>query len=165
MRYKHITLIPALLVFVLTACGSDDDMVTPAPVNTAPTTADVELVTQTDQNLSGTLSASDADGDTLTFSIDMLPRLGSIELMANGEFVYTPPFEVTGTDSFTFTVNDGNNGEASGTVIIQIETLEVDSAQYSRQAFQQSESDTPLSVNGRLLLDNQDDDFADLLVD
>ncbi len=55
------------------------------------------------------LSASDADGDPLTFSIVDPPTKGTVVLTnsATGEFTYTPNPGALGLDSFTFKANDG----------------------------------------------------------
>jgi hypothetical protein len=57
--------------------------------------------------LNDTLSAYDADGDTLTYSIVGNPSKGSVSITnANtGAFTYTPNANYNGSDSFTYKVN------------------------------------------------------------
>lgn len=165
MKTKKLIGITIVLAGMLSGCDSDDAPDLTIDENAAPNTMDVMLTTQTDIPISDRLQATDDDGDALTFSIDIAPAIGAVELMENGEFTYTPPFEKNGMDSFTFTVSDGNNGLARGTVMIDIEELALDIALYTRDAFVQDTGAPPLSVNGRVFIDNGDDDFADLLVD
>jgi N-acetylneuraminic acid mutarotase len=58
---------------------------------------------------SGTLEASDADGDPLVFSIVTPPKHGSVTIndAHKGVYTYTPNAGYFGADSFTFKVNDG----------------------------------------------------------
>ena len=50
---------------------------------------------------------SDVDGDTLTASLVSGPAHGSLTLNVDGNFSYTPDADWNGTDSFTYTTNDG----------------------------------------------------------
>ena len=65
----------------------------------------------------------DIDGDTLsvvegTFTSD---QGGNITVSSNGDFVYTPLSGFVGSDSFTYTLLDGNGGSAVGVVTAMIE--------------------------------------------
>lgn len=95
-------------------------VVTIAPVNDAPMAADSAVTTVVNTPVTGTLVATDIDGDTLTFSINRSPRRGSVTLGANGTFIYTPQIGFTGTDSFTFRVSDGM-ATARGTVTVTVQ--------------------------------------------
>ncbi|WP_068604245.1 Ig-like domain-containing protein [Paenibacillus swuensis] len=89
--------------------------------NRAPQINNLSLVTQENTPVRGKLSASDPDGDPLTFSLTQGPRLGFVQLNADGTFVYIPNAFTTGTDTFTVTVSDGRGGTATATVTITIE--------------------------------------------
>ena len=65
------------------------------------------------------LSASDIDGDTLTYSI-IDPLNGSLDGQAPN-LTYTPTAGFIGLDSFTFTVSDGIESSLPATVSITIE--------------------------------------------
>ncbi|MEO5333424.1 MAG: tandem-95 repeat protein [Magnetococcus sp. YQC-5] len=80
-----------------------------APVNDAPVATNGTLTTNEDTAYTGTLSATDSDSTTLTYSIVTPPTKGSITITnaATGAFTYTPTLNVNGSDSFTFKVNDG----------------------------------------------------------
>ncbi len=92
------------------------------PPNHAPVAYDAAFSTAEDTPFSATLTADDADGDALTFTIVDGPGLGSVELTdtAAGTFVYTPDAEVSGTDTFTFRVDDGRlqSNVATATVTV-----------------------------------------------
>lgn len=147
----------------LTGCfDSDDDN----EENTAPEAVSESFTTQADTPFSDTLTATDEDGDTLIFSMGTAATLGSVDLMADGQFTYTPNSEVTGSDSFTFQVSDGE-ATATGTVEVTIEALTVSFADYTRSAFAQDASAKPLPVNGREFIQDADDPdaFDDLLME
>ena len=59
--------------------------------------------------MSGTLSASDEDGDPLTFSVVTNGSKGVAQITdaATGAFTYTPSAGASGADSFIFKANDG----------------------------------------------------------
>jgi len=59
---------------------------------------------------------SDPDSDTVTISAVSQPSLGSVAI-SGGSLVYTPAgANVSGNDSFTYTVSDGNGGSATARV-------------------------------------------------
>ncbi|MBQ2988681.1 MAG: VCBS domain-containing protein [Clostridia bacterium] len=62
----------------------------------------------------GSLSASDPDGDEITYHTVSAPRYGELSLSADGSFVYTAR-EGTSADSFSYYVCDryGNRSEAA----------------------------------------------------
>ncbi|MCB2079743.1 MAG: tandem-95 repeat protein [Novosphingobium sp.] len=66
-----------------------------------------------------TVSASDADGDTLSYSAGGAAH-GSITGGSGGVFTYTPVTGYTGSDSFIVTVSDGQGGNAAQTVNITV---------------------------------------------
>ncbi len=61
---------------------------------------------------------SDADGDTLTVSIANMPTEGMLSLGADGAFEYQPSQDSTGTDTFTYRINDGT--DQSEEIVVQI---------------------------------------------
>lgn len=94
------------------------------PVNDAPVAADLNLTTPEDVPVSGTIQASDVDGDTLSYTLTGAPGNGSVNLNpVTGTFIYTPGAGYVGTDSFVVTVNDGNGGTATSTVTIGVQPV------------------------------------------
>jgi VCBS repeat-containing protein len=151
MRFTKNNFYLALPIgLLLSGCnfGSDDDDEMP-PMNTAPVAVSVDLITQADVAIVDMLTATDAEGDSLSYAVAEEPTQGTLTIDADGQFTYQPSATVTGTDSFSFTVSDGANGSDTATVNITIENQQVSFASYSRLVFAQSESDTPLPTNGR----------------
>lgn len=70
-------------------------------------------------------SASDIDGDPLSFAVLMPPSHGTVSMTTNGTFTYTPRYHYNGPDEFQFGVSDGKGGFATGTVNLSIlETID-----------------------------------------
>ncbi|RVU84135.1 hypothetical protein EOL70_11640 [Leucothrix sargassi] len=93
----------------------------PVEVNTAPVAqASVEVVDE-DSSIEITLNASDADGDALTFTTTTASN-GSVSLLGNIA-TYTPNANFNGSDSFSFTVSDG---ELSASADVSIDVAAVD---------------------------------------
>ena len=90
--------------------------------NSAPTATDQTLAVLESGTASGTLSATDADSDPLTFSLVGLPTHGTATIgnAGTGAFTYTPTANFTGSDSFTFKVNDGRLDSGLATVTVTI---------------------------------------------
>ncbi len=64
--------------------------------------------------------ATDADHDALTVIAAETTTPGATVNWSGTEVTYTPPTNLTGSDSFTFTVSDGNGGTAVGTVAVTV---------------------------------------------
>lgn len=87
--------------------------------NNPPIADDLSLTTNEDVSVSGTISAADPDGDTLTASITSGPANGSASI--DGMIVtYTPALNFSSTDTFVVTVSDGNGGTDPATVSITV---------------------------------------------
>ncbi len=95
--------------------------ITVNPVNDAPTASAVSITTNEDTAKSGTLpTATDVDGDTVTYAKTSDPSHGTVTVNANGSYTYTPAADYNGADSFTYTVSDGNGGSNTYTVNITV---------------------------------------------
>jgi hypothetical protein len=70
---------------------------------------------------------TDAEGNTLTISDFTNPTNGTLILNDNNTgndfFIYTPNANFNGTDSFTFTVSDGNGGSTIGTFNLNVKPV------------------------------------------
>jgi hypothetical protein len=64
--------------------------------------------------------ATDADGDTLTVTAANTTTAGAAVLLEAGDVKYTPPTGFTGSDSYTYTIDDGHGGTAIGTVYVTV---------------------------------------------
>ena len=65
---------------------------------------------------------SDPDGDGLTVESVSQPEHGSAAIQPDGTVRYTPDDGFEGTDTFTYTVNDGRGGTASAAVTLHVAT-------------------------------------------
>ncbi|MCI0357048.1 MAG: Ig-like domain-containing protein, partial [Planctomycetaceae bacterium] len=63
------------------------------------------------------VDADDEDGDNLVFSLLSGPQHGTIVLSTNGNFHYDPENTYVGTDSFTFSVSDGQASDTGSFTI------------------------------------------------
>ena len=103
--------------------GGDDSTSTPiVPTNAVPIASPSAVSTDENIPTNGTLIASDADGDPLTYSIVTNGSLGTavITNATTGAFNYTPRQDENGTDSFTFKANDGKADSNIATVTVTI---------------------------------------------
>jgi VCBS repeat-containing protein len=94
--------------------------ITVAPVNDAPVAQAAGLTTQEDTAVNTQLTAAEQDGDTLSFSVVSAPTHGTASISSDGSCSYTPDSNFSGTDSFTFKVNDGTVDSAQATVTITV---------------------------------------------
>lgn len=146
------------LTFSLSACFNSDDDDMPM-VNSVPVANSAMLTTQADTPIMDSVTATDADMDTLSYSVDTEPMNGTLTLGSDGQFTYEPAYTFTGTDSFVFSVSDGM-ATAMATVDITIEAQQVSFSSYSRTVFGQQESDMPLPTNGREFIQDVTDPAA-----
>lgn len=93
-------------------------------VNDAPViTGTLTSTTDEDTPVVITLTATDVDGDTLTYSIPTGPASGSLGAITDGSVTYTPGQDFNGTDSFTFTAEDQSLESAPATAEITINAI------------------------------------------
>lgn len=76
-------------------------------LNDAPTGSALFVDVDEDRSLSGTLTATDVDGDTLTYAVVQGVSHGTLTLNSDGSYIYTPDSNYYGDDSFTYKANDG----------------------------------------------------------
>jgi Big-like domain-containing protein len=88
-------------------------------LNLQPAGNSATWVLNEDTPLIGTLTASDPEGDLLTFLLENPPAHGTV-LLTNGTFTYKPATNFNGGDSFSFKVNDGEFDSASATATLTI---------------------------------------------
>ncbi len=101
--------------------------ITVTAVNDAPIAQDQTLPAIEDTVLNGSVTATDADGDTLSFSVaggGTTAQGGQVVMQPNGSFTYTPASGFSGTDSFTYTVSDGNGGTDTATITLNVEEVD-----------------------------------------
>ncbi len=93
--------------------------ITVAPVNDPPVAQGQTLTTTTGTPLTATLTATDPDGDALTYQVVTGPAHGSLSGTAPN-LTYTSQPGYTGLDSFTFVANDGSVNSATATVELNV---------------------------------------------
>jgi hypothetical protein len=94
-----------------------------------PVANDQSVTTDEDVLVTITLTGSDPDGDSLAFSILSGPSHGSLGPLnplspTSAEVDYTPDLNYSGSDSFSFQVDDGNGGTATGVVSITVQAVD-----------------------------------------
>jgi hypothetical protein len=113
------------------------------PVNNPPVAAGAALAGEEDAPLAVSLSANDADGDTLTYTISTPPAQGILSGAAP-DLIYTPHADWNGTDSFAFSVSDGI--AVSTPALIILEVAPVNDLPVATAALVSGTEDTPLAV-------------------
>ena len=93
--------------------------ITVSAVNDAPVASAQSASTPEDAAKAITLSGSDVDGNTLTYTVVASPTHGTLSGAAPN-VTYTPATNYNGADSFTFKVNDGTVDSTPATVSITV---------------------------------------------
>ena len=112
----------ALIFLFLTACTNTTNTTNTTEVgnsgsgNSAPIATAQSIITDEGTAKSITLSATDSDGDSLTYTITTQPTKGTLTGDAPN-LTYTPNANENGEDSFTFKVNDGTNDSVSDATV------------------------------------------------
>ncbi len=99
--------------------------------NAAPVAHDGTNTTPEDTVVTGTLSATDANGDGLIYSIASQPANGTVTLVLTGgtlhiptsQYIYTPTQNFNGEDTFTFTATDGISNSNVGVVTVTVTSV------------------------------------------
>ncbi len=96
--------------------------ITVEAVNDCPVAEDGVYTIEEDSSLSDFVNATDSDGDPVTFSIVSVVTNGQITNFNpdTGAFTYVPNGNFNGTDSFTFTSNDGVCNSNVATITINV---------------------------------------------
>lgn len=97
-------------------------------VNDAPNAPNLTRTTNEDTSISGSLGASDVDGDALTYSLISGPTAGSVSINpSTGAYTFNPgsafQYLAAGQStnvSFVYRANDGQGGTDDGTVTVTV---------------------------------------------
>lgn len=91
-------------------------------IDNPPVASNGTLTASENSAANGVLKATDKDNDPLTFSIVSNPAHGTVAITdaATGAYRYTPSHNYTGSDSFTFTANDGYTDSNVATTTITV---------------------------------------------
>jgi len=104
---------------------------------------------------------SDADGDVLTVSSFTDPANGAVVDNGDGTVTYTPDPDYNGTDSFEYTVDDGNYGTDMATVTITVDP--VNDPPVANDDSATTDEDTPVTIDMLDMLANDSDIDGDVL--
>jgi hypothetical protein len=94
------------------------------PVNHPPVAVDGSVSVDAGASVAGTLSASDPDGDALTYSLVANGTKGTATITntATGAFSYAANAASSGTDTFTFQASDGSLSSNVATMTVTIQS-------------------------------------------
>lgn len=118
----------ATTTYTLTATGPGGAATAAATVtvsttpNLPPTAGDDSASTTEDLPIDVPVLANDLDPDfdVLTVTSVAAPPGGAVTLRPNGVVAYTPSAGFVGTDAFTYDIEDGKGGSATGTVTVTV---------------------------------------------
>ena len=95
--------------------------VTVTDPNDAPDAVDdTATTTPGDKVVIDALGDTDPDNDTLTITSIATPANGSAIITGDGKISYTPEDDFTGTETFEYTISDGNGGTDTATVTVTV---------------------------------------------
>jgi len=165
-RVEHLFSLPGEYVVALTV--TDDaagkavaqQAITVTSTDSEPTAANLTVITDEDTALTGMLSAADADGNVLTYSIVSEPANGAVVIpdSTSPQFTYTPTLDFNGSDSFTYKVNDGRLDSKTATV--EITVFSINDPPVSQDDTAETDEDTPVAID---VFANDSDADGDIL--
>ncbi len=117
------------------------------PVNDAPIADSQSVATAEDSALAITLTGSDIDSGSLTFSVVSGPMHGSLS-GTPPVLLYTPAINYNGSDSFTFKVNDGQVNSSTATVQIAVSAVNDAPVANSQSVSAQQDTALPITLSG-----------------
>lgn len=132
MKRIKVALLFISVVF-FTACGGGGGSSSPqaestpsntTPSNTPPSVSNVSLTIDEDKDGTGTITATDSEGDTLSYEVSENTQNGILTLNTDGTFTYTPNADYFGSDSAKILVSDGTNTVSITVSISIIEVVE-----------------------------------------
>jgi len=99
--------------------AADEVIITADSANQVPIAIDNTVTVNSNDTVTIALTATDQDNDILTYNIESEPENGVIS-QNNDSIIYTPSDNFIGSDSFTFTANDGENSSNLASVFIDV---------------------------------------------
>ncbi len=137
--------------------------VTVTPVNDPPVAADDVASVAEDGSVDVDVLANDTDvdGDLLAPSIASLPAHGTVAVRPDNTLRYVPEANYTGSDTWTYAVDDGHGGTATASVTVTVDP--VGDPPVARQDDYTVQTGQPLAEN--VLANDSDEDGDALTVD
>jgi|GEM_PF-1888721 len=108
--------------------GSTEQLITISveAVEDMPVTENSSATVAYSGSVSNALTASDADGDSLTFSLVEDVKNGNLTLSSDGNYTYQANATFSGTDSFTYQVTDTNDNSVQATVTLNVQAKPIE---------------------------------------
>ena len=131
------------------ATGSNHIILTVLPTNQPPVANSQTLTVAEDTALKITLTGSDPEGASLTYTLLSQPAHGTLnpQPLTLNKYIYTPATDYNGPDSFTFKVNDGRLDSAPATVAINVQAV-TNALQLNVPGDQETPQNAPLAFEG-----------------
>jgi hypothetical protein len=101
---------------------------------------------------------TDPENDTLTITHIATPENGSANITGDGKISYTPNDNFTGTETFEYTISDGNGGPDTATVTVTVD--DPNSNPVANDDYVEAEPGTKLIIDA---IDNDSDPEGDTL--
>ncbi|MGH1420673.1 MAG: tandem-95 repeat protein, partial [Hyphomonas sp.] len=123
-------------------------------LNQPPVADDDAQTTDEDVAVSGAVTLSDPNGDTVTASLGSAPTNGTATVNPDGTYTYTPDADFFGTDTFEVLADDGNGATDTATVTITVNPINDNPV----AADDSQTTDEDVAVNGAVTLSDVDGD-------
>lgn len=121
------------------------DLALVTATNHAPVADDVLVTTDVDTAKTITLTATDDDGDLLTYAVVTGPAHGSLIGVAPN-LIYTPDHNFNGSDSFTFIANDSKADSNVATVSITVKPVNDAPVAFQDLVTTDEDTDKPITL-------------------
>ncbi|WP_457094893.1 cadherin-like domain-containing protein, partial [Microvirga sp. P5_D2] len=148
----------------------DDKIITNAPLapNHAPVAANDTRHTNEDTPLTVAVADllandTDLDGNALTMTGVSQGAKGTVKL-TDGKITYTPDPNFNGTDSFTYTVSDGQGGQTTATVTVMVAAVNDEPTGFPSKILAHGQEDTTYIVHAADLVEGLSDPDGDTLL-
>ncbi len=103
------------------------------------------IPTSSGNSIVATLTGVDIDGDPLIYTVISGASNGTLNVSATGVMDYTPNLGFSGSDSFSYSVNDGTVSSSGATVTITVNPNGLNLTPTADPDSQSTNEDTPLS--------------------
>ncbi|MFH1964459.1 MAG: Ig-like domain-containing protein [Acidobacteriota bacterium] len=102
--------------------ASAEALISVTPVNDPPEAVDDSATTGIDESVNINVLSNDNDpeGDAVSATLNSAPKNGTVKIQTDGQAVYTPAADFSGTDSFTYRAADTWGAASSATVSILV---------------------------------------------